>query len=374
MHVYLLSDSPLKQSVVRELLNDFDIRHVVNAMSIDNIITELKLQKLPAQPINESGLSCAISRINYFKFFMESKNLIDRLQNALIISIENYIETEFYVDKCCVVIEYNNVLCHGISTDDVAHFPKKLLENIGEQVTYNVKYDFHNPEAELCKLVGYDMTIGSYINSIDNTTSANDWMKKYNPRITRRTQIYNAFENLNFISLLSSFMTTTNDFPTKGVVFKDIFPLLSDNFLRIILYNEIMKVINASDKTFDYVVGLESRGFILGPVISDYLNCGFVPIRKVGKLPPPTFKEEYVKEYGKDIAEISQNCIPPNANVLVVDDILATGGSLRVAEKLLEHFKCHSITFFVLSRVDELSDQALQTLGDSYDNVLSLFN
>ena len=90
------------------------------------------------------------------------------------------------------------------------------------------------------------------------------------------------------------------------------------------------------DKKIDIVVGIEARGFIIGSVVAYLLGVGFVPVRKPGKLPHKTIKEEYDLEYGKDAVEIHEDAIKKGQNVLVIDDLLATGGTLKATVKLIE--------------------------------------
>ncbi len=126
------------------------------------------------------------------------------------------------------------------------------------------------------------------------------------------------------------------DFPKEGILFKDITPLLQDSDLfatTITLFEEAL-----SDTPFDVIAGIESRGFIFGAALALKLNKGFIPIRKPGKLPYKTFKEEYALEYGTDALEIHQDAVQKGQRVLLVDDLLATGGTALAAAKLIE--KC----------------------------------
>lgn len=124
------------------------------------------------------------------------------------------------------------------------------------------------------------------------------------------------------------------DFPKPGIVFRDITPLLSDaNGLD----QAIRLMIAPFEKQhIDLVVGTESRGFLFGTVIAHVLNCGFVPIRKPGKLPAETLCEEYELEYGSDKLEIHLDAIQPGQRVLMVDDLLATGGTMEACCKMVE--------------------------------------
>ena len=145
----------------------------------------------------------------------------------------------------------------------------------------------------------------------------------------------------------NNFIRNIPDFPKKGIVFKDITPLLSNKKL----YNSLMNTIKNRYKNYkiDKVVGIEARGFILGSALAVLLNCGFTPIRKKGKLPFKTFSETYDLEYGKDTLEIHNDAFNKNDNIIIVDDVLATGGTIKASFKLLQNFEINIIeTFFLI--------------------------
>lgn len=123
------------------------------------------------------------------------------------------------------------------------------------------------------------------------------------------------------------------DFPKPGIIFKDITPLLKNKAI-------FKKTINALAKEFkgkgiDYVASIEARGFILGSALAYKLGCGIIPIRKKGKLPYKTIRVEYALEYGTDILEMHEDAIKPGDKVLVVDDVLATGGTMQAVLGML---------------------------------------
>ena len=124
------------------------------------------------------------------------------------------------------------------------------------------------------------------------------------------------------------------DFPKKGIMFKDITTLLQDGEAFRQAMNQIMK--KYLDARIDKVVGIEARGFILGGVLAYKLGCGFVPARKPGKLPAKTIREEYTLEYGSNALEIHQDGIRKGERVLIVDDLLATGGTALATARLVE--------------------------------------
>jgi len=124
------------------------------------------------------------------------------------------------------------------------------------------------------------------------------------------------------------------DFPTKGVVFKDITPVLADENAFSSVIDLI--VVHYGRGNIDKVVGIEARGFILASPVAYHFGAGFVPVRKEGKLPWDSEREEYDLEYGKAVLEIHKDAIRPGERVLIVDDVLATGGTARATARLVE--------------------------------------
>ncbi|HHT51150.1 MAG TPA: adenine phosphoribosyltransferase [Eubacteriaceae bacterium] len=124
------------------------------------------------------------------------------------------------------------------------------------------------------------------------------------------------------------------DFPKKGIRFKDITTLLQD---KDALKESINRMKDLADNfNGELIVGPEARGFILGTPLAYAMNLGFVPVRKPGKLPSEVISQEYFLEYGKDSLEIHKDAIKPNQRVIIVDDLLATGGTLLSTAKLIE--------------------------------------
>jgi adenine phosphoribosyltransferase len=128
------------------------------------------------------------------------------------------------------------------------------------------------------------------------------------------------------------------DFPQPGVVFKDISPLLADHdgFATVIAALALAGRDDAGAVVVDKVVGMEARGFILAAPVALSLGCGFVPVRKAGKLPGETYAVSYALEYGEATLELQQSAIEPGERVLMVDDVLATGGTVAATVRLIE--------------------------------------
>ena len=127
---------------------------------------------------------------------------------------------------------------------------------------------------------------------------------------------------------------TILDFPKQGILFRDITTLLADPEA----FNSIIDLFveHYKEEQIDLVVGIESRGFIIGAPLALRLGKGFIPVRKAGKLPGPTHGVEYDLEYGTDLVEVHQDAIESGSRVLMVDDLLATGGTMEGSTRLIE--------------------------------------
>ncbi len=133
---------------------------------------------------------------------------------------------------------------------------------------------------------------------------------------------------------LESFVRSVPDFPKKGIVFRDITTLLKDE--KALHYCADQLAEHYQGKKIDKVVGIESRGFIIGGLLAYKLGAGFVPVRKPGKLPAEKIRQEYQLEYGTDTMEIHTDAIHNGERILMHDDLLATGGTIEAACKLVE--------------------------------------
>lgn len=151
------------------------------------------------------------------------------------------------------------------------------------------------------------------------------------------------------------------DFPKKGIVFRDITTALKDAETLKVMIDYLCE--QFKDVKIDYIAGIESRGFIFGMPMAYKLNAGFVPIRKPNKLPAATYSEEYALEYGTDKIEVHQDAFPQSANVLIVDDLLATGGTAEAACKLVKKTGANLVGIAFLIELEALKGR--EKLTDS---------
>lgn len=157
-------------------------------------------------------------------------------------------------------------------------------------------------------------------------------------------------------SLLRAAIRDVPDFPKPGILFKDITPVLADGKL----FQQSISLLcdTAGGQHIDKVVGIDARGFIFAAAVADRLGAGFVPVRKKGKLPWETREMSYSLEYGEAIVEIHRDAIHPGETVLLVDDLLATGGTAAAAVRLLDDLGANLIAISVLIELTELNGRA----------------
>lgn len=164
------------------------------------------------------------------------------------------------------------------------------------------------------------------------------------------------------IEKVNSLIRTIPDFPEKGILFRDITTALKDKEgLKLIIEDFTNRY---KDKGIDYVLGADARGFIFGAAIAYNIGAGFVPARKVGKLPAETIKADYSLEYGKNTIEVHKDAFHKGANVLIVDDLLATGGTAQAMVQLVEKLdaKVYELAFLI-----ELNDLHGRDLLKEYE-------
>lgn len=170
---------------------------------------------------------------------------------------------------------------------------------------------------------------------------------------------------------LEKYIAIVEDYPSKGISFKDITPLMADGEAFKHATDQIVEF--AKEKEIDIVVGPEARGFIIGCPVAYALGVGFAPVRKPGKLPRETIEVDYSLEYGKNTLTLHKDAVKPGQRVLIIDDLLATGGTIEATKNLVEKLggKVVGAAFLIelsyLNGRDKLKDIDIKTLL-TYDN------
>lgn len=155
---------------------------------------------------------------------------------------------------------------------------------------------------------------------------------------------------------LKPLIRNIRDFPKPGIVFRDVTTLLRDHKgLSYVIDQFSLKYAN---QNIDYVVAIESRGFILGSPLAYHIGAGFIPVRKPGKLPADVHVVEYELEYGTDSLEIHRDALKPGSKVLIVDDLIATGGTAAATAKLLQELECELLGFAFIIELVELAGRS----------------
>ena len=152
---------------------------------------------------------------------------------------------------------------------------------------------------------------------------------------------------------LKALIRNVPDFPEPGIMFRDITTLLQDHQGLSYVIDHFTN--NFANQEIDCVIAIESRGFILGAPLAYHLGAGFIPVRKPGKLPGEIHSIDYQLEYGTDRLEIHQDAINPGSKVLVVDDVIATGGTAAATAALLEKFSCDLLGFAFIVELTTLA-------------------
>jgi adenine phosphoribosyltransferase len=154
------------------------------------------------------------------------------------------------------------------------------------------------------------------------------------------------------VERLEEFIRDIPDFPKPGIVFKDISPLLENH---VALNSAIESLCQPYEgQNIDAVLGIEARGFIFGSLVAQRLHAGFIPLRKPGKLPADTFSVDYQLEYGSSQLHMHKDALAPQARVLIIDDVIATGGTAHASIKLAEKANAFVVSLAFLIEIDFL--------------------
>ncbi|XP_068725682.1 adenine phosphoribosyltransferase-like [Montipora capricornis] len=178
------------------------------------------------------------------------------------------------------------------------------------------------------------------------------WSRNFETKMASSSENFSDQEKA--LEYVKSLIRPFPDFPQPGILFRDICPVLKDcNALRTVT-DLITEHLQANFSEIDAIVGLDARGFLFGPLVSMNLGTAFIPIRKSGKLPGPTIQVSSTKEYGKDTLEMQADAIEKGQKVVVLDDLLATGGTLQAACQLVEKAGAVVLGCIVLVELEDL--------------------
>lgn len=172
---------------------------------------------------------------------------------------------------------------------------------------------------------------------------------------------------MNTVEIKNSIRDVPN-FPTEGILFKDLTTVFKNG-------KQLREIADAlyelyKDKGLTKIVGIESRGFIMGPILAEKLGIGFVPVRKKGKLPADTIEESYEKEYGIDTIQIHTDALDSHDVILLHDDLLATGGTMKAAVNLVRKFHVEKIYINFLVELDFLKGRELFEEGIEIESMI----
>ena len=255
----------------------------------------------------------------------------------IIMAIENGIQK--IADECFDVV---HVVCYD--TKNGLYFHKSGAHFKFENYLWE---ETENKKENIKTTLGWSITIGDIVAEKFGYNKKN-WIKDYvalnNPldRVSQISSVLLALDKMDTVQVNTRFVV---DYPKKGIIFQDLGsvwanPTLNRRFFDLLLLkvqNDLLT--NGSSNKIDVVVGLESRGFGIGHALANQIGAGFVMVRKPKKLVGARWSVSYEKEYGSDILELQQGVIQEGSNVLIVDDLIATGGSLAAAVKLVKQVK-----------------------------------
>lgn len=336
--VVIASQSPQKIAAVKE---SFDIKFPDDTLLY---ISHKTSSLIPEQPV---GFDCALQGV---------RNRLHSLPQEVIaadyiVAIENYIEqspdTQRWYDKGLIVLQEPS---QEIVLTTKSVFIPDMYVQLAQQMSTEVSEN------------GFSTTVGAAIQYSfpDRSIDPHDWHCEVEFGGVSRQQLLQDTLNkalydsqLNF---LKSLVITYPDFPKPGITFANFLPIVHNAQAFGMTIDILAQRYKA--KNISAVVGLESRGFIVGAALAYKLGVSFVPIRKPGKLPGSVYSVNYQKEYGFDTLVIAQDCLQPGQRVIIIDDLIATGGSARAAIELVRLAGGQPIEFVSLLKVAELEEQA----------------
>lgn len=333
--IYLASQSNLKKEACQRFWFWKEIRASISPNTIPQPFTGKNSKK------ENSGKYCAEKRISEI-WGIDKEDILVGIENEI-----QEVDGEYY-DVCIVVLYIKSL--------------RKYIYGESEKIPIDKKYVEQSIQS------GFQKTAGYFIHQKFPEIPANDWMGVLS-NTSRKDQIFQALYNTYENELKESILRVPN-FPKEGVMFQDLSYILANPTLY-----QMMKLLTKHKiypLEFNLVVGLDSRGYIYGDMIMNIKNnCGFVMARKKGKCPLPSPSVKYSTEYSQCEMEILSDIIKPNHKILIVDDLVATGGSLKAVKDLVIECGGSVTACFCVLKVDALFKKAEEALGDT--PIITLF-
>lgn len=389
LRVVLASESPVKVKAAKDVLPE----------GVDLVCLGIENPHRTPQPIDEGGRACAELRLKDILDYLRSSEIAGRKNSTValaqpvdaVIVMENYMSREIgglrgpkdgtvhgrVFDLGYVMIYWMQEGLSYVELTQKVEIPDyPLFQEMMKNVCPGMSREEGGADGP-SYLKGTVKSYGELLHERDANIPANNWTGTIgdgNGNVQDRGQLLSqalsrCLEQLRMDqSLLSSIrgmFRYYSDFPSPGVNFMDWHDIfLNANVSSLLIGYLCRKYMNYRDERWgriDYILGLESRGYLLAQPMALELNCGFVPLRKPGKLPDPKVRREYVKEYGSDVLELRAD-LPPG-RVVIVDDVLATGGSLRAAAELARDAGHTVVDCVVIRDVPPLREQAREHLS-----------
>ena len=340
MRILVCSESSLKKEAVQKVFPDDTVETL-----------DCNVLMLPAQPIN-STRQCAYRRLEYALTTAPGYDCYVAIENGLVIKSDHGRE------ECYAIIDQESLRGYGRNDILIGSENIPFLQRIAVESDHEL---------------GHSVTLGELLHEKDPTIDPKNWMKTTHEydrhemiEQALRSAVRNRKTGLAQVRQVNSCYKTYENFPKPGVNFQDLFGVLA-NPEAIENLGDLFER-RYSDSQVNYVVGMESRGFF-GILLALKLKCGFIPIRKAGKLPGEVETIEYGTEYSRDTCQMSKD-ISVGSKVILFDDLIATGGSLKAGITLLEKLNCEILDVCVLKEVISLENKAKETVGRSYTVLL----
>lgn len=346
--VTLCSESEVKSKALKEVIGDFPWLE-----NVELVFKDSQPEKNPVQPIN-SGRECSLRRIDHLGKALQT-------EDHLIIAIESDIQFKEAEggntcnDVCHVTIRRGDIV---VSTES---YPIPQPEEYYLKACKESDPEYANKEE------GLSLTAGSIIARENPGVKANNWMA--DPKfggMDRTHQIKDAL-----VASLQKIYIAQNtayhkDFPKPGVTFKDLSYVCADplSFKYVVSTMKQAMVAKGWAGKVNKIMGFDARGFIFGSILARELDIGFIMIRKKGKLPGQKFQIKYTTEYSEEIFELVHDLVGPGDNVLLVDDVIATGGTFKAGvDAITMGDKGNVVGCLAVLQVDALVHVAREKLG-----------